>query len=118
MRVDKDHARSGRMSQWTPDIVVSIDFGSVGTAVAFSNGPYWPEAELITTWPGHDGDLIATKVPSRISYYKNDPNRVKSWGFCCDYGNEDEEVKKSFKAALDPDHYGQDPNHVSLRAAC
>jgi hypothetical protein len=118
MITDKDHARSRRMAQWTPDIVIGIDFGSVGTAVAFSNGPYWPEAELITTWPGRHGDVIATKVPSRISYHKNDPNRVKSWGFCCDYDDDDEEVKKSFKAALDPDYYGQDPNHPSLRAAC
>jgi hypothetical protein len=118
MLIDKDNARSRRTAQWTPDIVVGIDFGSVGTAVAFSNAPYWPEAELITSWPGRGGDVLATKVPSRISYHKNDPNRVKSWGFYCDYDNEDEEVKKNFKAALDPEHYGQDPDYPSLRAAC
>jgi hypothetical protein len=111
-------ARSRRIAQWTPDVVIGIDFGSVGTAVAVSNAPYWPEAELITSWPGLDGDVLATKVPSRISYYKNNPNRVKSWGFRCDYENEDEEVKKSFKAALDPDYYGQAPDRPSLRAAC
>jgi hypothetical protein len=118
MIIDKHSTRSRRMAQWTPDIVIGVDFGSVGTAVAFSNAPYWPEAELITSWPGRDGDVLATKVPSRVSYHKNDLNRVKSWGFCCDYDNEGEEVKKSFKAALDPDHYGQDPDHPSLRAAC
>jgi hypothetical protein len=110
--------RSRRTAQWTPDVVIGIDFGSVGTAVAFSNAPYWPEAELITSWPGLDGDVLATKVPSRISYYKNNPNLVKSWGFRCDYDNEDEDIKKSFKAALDPDYYGQAPNRPSLRAAC
>jgi hypothetical protein len=110
--------RSRRAAQWTPDVVIGIDFGSVGTAVAVSNAPYWPEAELITSWPGLDGDVLATKVPSRISYYKSNPNQVKSWGFRCDYDNEDEEVKKSFKAALDPDYYGQAPDRPSLRAAC
>jgi hypothetical protein len=113
-----ENSRSRRTAQWIPDIVIGIDFGSVGTAVAFSNAPYWPEAEFITAWPGREGDVLAIKVPSRISYYKNDPTRVKSWGFCCDYDNEDEEVKKSFKAALDPDHYGHDPDYPSLRAAC
>ena len=110
--------RSRRTAQWTPDVVIGIDFGSVGTAVAVSSAPYWPEAELITSWPGLDGNVLATKVPSRISYYKNNPNQVKSWGFRCDHDNEDEDIKKSFKAALDPDHYGQAPDRPSLRAAC
>jgi hypothetical protein len=110
--------RSRRTAQWTPDVVIGIDFGSVGTAVAFSNAPYWPEAELITSWPGLNGDVLAIKVPSRISYYKNNPNQVKSWGFRCDYDNKDEDIKVSFKAALDPDYYGQAPDRPSLRAAC
>ena len=118
MLVNKDNTRSRTIAQWIPDIVISIDFGSVGTAVAYSYGPHWPEAELITSWPGVDSEVLATKVPSRISYYKNNPYRVKSWGFCCDYDNEDEDVKKSFKAALDPEYYGQDPDYPSLRAAC
>ena len=118
MIVDKDNSRSRRTTQWTPDLVIGIDFGSVGTAVAFSHGPHWPEAELITSWPALDGDVLATKVPSRISYYKGSPNQVKSWGFRCDYDSKDEDVKKSFKAALDPDHYVQTPDRPGLRAAC
>ena len=118
MFVDKDSSPSRRTTQWTPDVVLGIDFGCVGTAVAFSHGPHWPEPEFITSWPGLDGAVLATKVPSRVSYHKDNPHRVKSWGFRCDYDGRDEDVKKSFKAALDPDHYVQAPECPALRAAC
>ena len=91
---------------WKPDMMIGIDFGSIGTAVAWQNldGAEPAGLQLITTWPGKDGQVFATKAPSRVSYNKGKTS-VKAWGFQSNYDDTAEDVIKGFKNRLDPDLY-------------
>ncbi|RSM08393.1 hypothetical protein CDV31_008206 [Fusarium ambrosium] len=58
-----------------PDLVVGIDFGMTGTAVAFAF-PVDQKISVLRDWPG--SHLAQDKVPSIIAYQENNPS---SWGF-------------------------------------
>ncbi|RMJ17635.1 hypothetical protein CDV36_002689 [Fusarium kuroshium] len=58
-----------------PDLVVGIDFGMTGTAVAFAF-PVDQKISVLRDWPG--SHLAQDKVPSIIAYQANNPS---SWGF-------------------------------------
>ncbi|KAL3469292.1 hypothetical protein BJX99DRAFT_78386 [Aspergillus californicus] len=103
------------MDDWTPDIVVGVDFGMTCTGVAYSYGPNWPQPKPIQHWPGLVGSQIATKVPSHIRY-STQSNSIK-WGFQCEddstrsssssvnlHAQDDPggEMKQYFKLNLDP----------------
>ena len=87
-------------SPWKPDLIIGIDFGSIGTAVAYSSGPTWSEPEVISVWPGSGAHVFATKVPTRVSYSRDDPKKVHSWGFNCNFDDPMQVVCKNFKTSL------------------
>ena len=85
---------------WMPDLIIGIDFGAIGTAVAYSNGPTWSQPEVISVWPGSGAHVFATKVPTRVSYSRDDPKKVRAWGFNCDFEDPTQVVCKNFKTNL------------------
>ncbi|KKK14585.1 hypothetical protein ARAM_005798 [Aspergillus rambellii] len=92
---------------WTPDIVVGVDFGMTCTGVAYSYGPSWPAPKSIQHWPGLMGSEIATKVPSHLLYCDGS----KEWGFQCDKTLADaKDIKQYFKLNLDPQFRDPRPN--------
>ena len=108
---------AGVVTSWIPDLVVGIDLGAIGTAVAFSCGPEWPEPRFISSWPGPNGHVFGTKVPSRVSYSANDPKKLKQWGFGCDFDNSDEIVETRFRVSLDPEYYSVDDGIIDIESA-
>ncbi|PLB51203.1 actin-like ATPase domain-containing protein [Aspergillus steynii IBT 23096] len=83
---------------WTPDVVVAVDFGMTCTGIAYSYAPEWPAPKPLQHWPGLMGSELANKVPSRLRY---DPvtGQVQTWGFQCEPGSD---AKGVFKLNLDP----------------
>ncbi|KAL4785978.1 hypothetical protein BJX76DRAFT_366446 [Aspergillus varians] len=98
-------------AEWTPDIVVGVDFGMTCTGVAYSYAPHWPTPKPIQHWPGLVGSQIATKVPSHIRYHNK---TTPKWGFQCDEPAPDgKDIKQYFKLNLDPEFIDSRPNAPS-----
>ncbi|KAK7422975.1 hypothetical protein QQX98_001265 [Neonectria punicea] len=91
-----------------PDLIVGIDFGMTGTAVAFA-APIDQNISVLQQWPG--SHLRQDKVPSTIAYRDDMPF---SWGFDVsqDMSNA-RDIKSFFKGVFDE----QDLNRVNQDAA-
>ncbi|KAM5376884.1 hypothetical protein ACJZ2D_005228 [Fusarium nematophilum] len=63
------------LSTAVPDLVVGIDFGMTGTAVAFA-APVDQNVTVLRDWPG--SPVAQDKVPSVIAYQEDE---LSSWGF-------------------------------------
>ncbi|KAI3392445.1 hypothetical protein diail_5689 [Diaporthe ilicicola] len=81
-------------------LVISLDFGTTysGVAYAFHIPGKKPNVEAIVDWPGLEG-FRQPKVPTLVSYDKNDPSKFR-WGGQVDW--RDESVH-GVKLLLDPD---------------
>ncbi|KAM0331587.1 hypothetical protein ACHAQA_003266 [Verticillium albo-atrum] len=83
----------------TSDIVVSVDFGTTFTGVAWM-GPRTP-IQVISDWPG-SGDRGERKVPTTLIY--NHDGSISTWGFMCDDDNDwahDKTRRSGFKIFMD-----------------
>ncbi|KAJ5771837.1 hypothetical protein N7520_002366 [Penicillium odoratum] len=129
-------------TDWTPDIVIGVDFGMTctgrfrlvfclismllsyqilelpGLGVSYSFAPDWPTPKPLQHWPGLIGREIANKVPTQLKYLSSTPT-VESWGFRCslDSGDLSENVKKHFKLHLDPQFLDKRPDAPSHHEA-
>ncbi|KAK3386092.1 hypothetical protein B0H63DRAFT_191937 [Podospora didyma] len=84
------------------DVVVSIDFGTTYTGVAWMT-PKTP-IQVISDWPG-SGDRGERKVPTALVYNAN--GSLSSWGFMCadddDIAGAGKTRREFFKIFIDPD---------------
>ncbi|KAI1194914.1 hypothetical protein F5X97DRAFT_327011 [Nemania serpens] len=101
-------------NQW-PDVVVDIDFGTTGTAVAYAK-PIENKVYDLTTWPGRSEEYKQyDKVPSMVVF---ESGRLEAWGF----GVMDLKIEsipnldsyKLFKPLFD----SQDPSEASEAERC
>ncbi|KAH0426927.1 hypothetical protein CcaCcLH18_10031 [Colletotrichum camelliae] len=92
-----------------PDLVVGIDFGLTGTAVAWAL-PSQDKVNSMKTWPDMIND--ARKVPSAIVLEGS--NRESSWGFSAHKydGQLQHPVHSLFKAAIGLDDQPQGDNNA------
>ncbi|KAI0189579.1 hypothetical protein EV127DRAFT_496068 [Xylaria flabelliformis] len=66
------------MSNTVPSLVVGVDFGTTGTAVAYAK-PDENKVYHLMDWPGMDHELKKyDKVPSMVAF---DGNNLEAWGF-------------------------------------
>ncbi|RHZ63243.1 Hsp70 family protein [Aspergillus thermomutatus] len=86
---------------WSPDIVVGVDFGMTCTGVAYSIGPEWLPPRTIQRWPGKLISELANKVPTAIEF-GSASHSVKSWGFLCNTEDPASDIKEYFKLHLAP----------------
>ncbi|KAH7007838.1 hypothetical protein B0J12DRAFT_753154 [Macrophomina phaseolina] len=100
--------------QWTPDVVIGIDFGMTCTGVAYSTGPEWPDPKPVQQWPGEHSNLLANKVVTAVSYDDAALERPASWGFLAEDGNS-EFLHRKFKLALDPSYTKGPYSHDEAR---
>ncbi|PWY96746.1 hypothetical protein BO94DRAFT_453098 [Aspergillus sclerotioniger CBS 115572] len=108
------------LDNWTPDIVVGVDFGMTCTGIAYSSAPDWSFPKPIQRWPGILGAELANKVPSQIRYVAGS-EIVKSWGFLCENclanDGDNGDIKEYFKLNLDPDFFDSRPDSPSREEA-
>ncbi|PGH23948.1 hypothetical protein AJ80_02010 [Polytolypa hystricis UAMH7299] len=104
------------LEEWTPDIVVGIDFGMTFTGAAYSFTPRWSHLKTIQRWPGTLPSELANKAPTCVEY-RPDCMEIKGWGFLCNPEEEASDIKEFFKLHLSP-HYQEDyPGAPSRREA-
>lgn len=60
-------------------IIVSIDFGTTYTAVAWVDASSPSQIEIISNWPTA-GQVVGSQVPTEIAYGYNDRTKF-SWGY-------------------------------------
>lgn len=60
-------------------IIVSIDFGTTYTAVAWVDASNSNHIEIISNWPTA-GQVVGSQVPTEIAYGYNEPTKF-SWGY-------------------------------------
>ncbi|KAL2674009.1 hypothetical protein Neosp_012455 [[Neocosmospora] mangrovei] len=96
-----------------PDLVVGIDFGMTGTAVAFA-APVDQTVTVLRNWPGTH--LHQDKVPSIIAYQDSTPS---SWGFDVNLQEMPKApgIKSFFKGVFDEQDLRQANQDTSLNIA-
>ncbi|KAI4208663.1 MAG: hypothetical protein LQ349_009676, partial [Xanthoria aureola] len=77
-------------------IIVSIDFGTTYTAVAWVDASNSNHIEIISNWPTA-GQVVGSQVPTEIAYGYNEPTKF-SWGYNI---NPNLQKVKWFKLSLD-----------------
>jgi hypothetical protein len=133
------------LDNWTPDIVIGVDFGMTCTGmscriavaegsqqlivstksstltpagVAYSEAPEWPDPRPLQHWPGKIISELANKVPTVLGYLENS-EQVKMWGFLCDLEGQQEDLDfhQFFKLNLDPEHRDFNDNAPTVAQA-
>ncbi|KAA8647819.1 Hsp70 family protein [Aspergillus tanneri] len=96
-------APGGPGGEWSPDVVVGIDFGMTYTGVAYSCAPEWTPPKTIQRWPGKLPGELANKVPTCLEYGL-ESKTVQNWGFKCDPEDNVSDIKEFFKLHLAPQY--------------
>ncbi|KAI4224250.1 MAG: hypothetical protein LQ349_007270 [Xanthoria aureola] len=78
------------------NIIVSINFGTTYTAVAWVDASNSDHIEIISNWPTA-GQVVGSQVPTEIAYGYNEPTKF-SWGYNI---NPNLQKVKWFKLSLD-----------------